>query len=509
MKMKTRKIAITALTAAFMLSAGVAMASETTVSANAASPLEMIGASVRLDENAGIRFAAKLNGEADETSKYYVMIVPYSWVDTEYDLSVNTTDFYDEFVTKGGRVVDESIIIMESVPAYDAKEQATLVKGTISSVKYNNINNQFFGVAYEEKADGTRVYASNQEKGVRSCTYVAGAALNSGDYADDTAKTAALKGMVNKAYNKVVLGTSEADYNAAVTAGTVTEFVSNASIDGAYVSLVNNGSTLNVKDYLLNYESALDLPIKWGISAYETDASLASIDEDGNFTAAGDKGLFFVNATIAGTKTGNRLFTLNSAIEGQNTLNDFSAESYNADKGMNVSYFNANWDENLKKTSNSAYYSDYLAEYTDANQVSAQGIAYIKPSNWDYTASNLNYGVCIRTELTKSELAKLNIESITIRYLVKSATDTNIQVNFFRGGWNTVTADTWQTLTITKAQLLATDNDNKYVTGTTTEERWAAWVNEYSHIGAGRLGFMSRTKDVVVYMDSISYTLAA
>ena len=159
----------------------------------------LTGASVRAvnDGYNGIRFEAEVGKEIDENAKYYVMIVPYSYMDGI------TGDYYAELSAKYS-----TLAVMESTPYLNEVDDGTrkantyYVRGSLVNLKYNNLNRKFFGIAYKE-VNGVRTYAEFVEgENVRSVAQVSSRALNAaaskGESLSDGMKTA-LEAFVNKA----------------------------------------------------------------------------------------------------------------------------------------------------------------------------------------------------------------------------------------------------------------------------------------------------------------------
>ena len=159
----------------------------------------LTGASVRAvnDGYNGIRFEAEVGKEIDENAKYYVMIVPYSYMDGI------TGDYYAELSAKYS-----TLAVMESTPYLNEVDDGTrkantyYVRGSLVNLKYNNLNRKFFGIAYKE-LNGVRTYAEFVEgENVRSVAQVSSRALNAaaskGESLSDGMKTA-LETFVNKA----------------------------------------------------------------------------------------------------------------------------------------------------------------------------------------------------------------------------------------------------------------------------------------------------------------------
>ena len=159
----------------------------------------LTGASVRAvnDGYNGIRFEAEVGKEIDENAKYYVMIVPYSY------MNGITGDYYAELSAKYS-----TLAVMESTPYLNEVDDGTrkantyYVRGSLVNLKYNNLNRKFFGIAYKE-LNGVRTYAEFVEgENVRSVAQVSSRALNAaaykGESLSDGMKTA-LEAFVNKA----------------------------------------------------------------------------------------------------------------------------------------------------------------------------------------------------------------------------------------------------------------------------------------------------------------------
>lgn len=159
----------------------------------------LTGASVRAvnDGYNGIRFEAEVGKEVDENAKYYVMIVPYSYMDGI------TGDYYAELSAKYS-----TLAVMESTPYLNEVDDGTrkantyYVRGSLVNLKYNNLNRKFFGIAYKE-VNGVRTYAEFVEgENVRSVAQVSSRALNAAAYKGESLSESmrtALEAFVNKA----------------------------------------------------------------------------------------------------------------------------------------------------------------------------------------------------------------------------------------------------------------------------------------------------------------------
>ena len=146
------------------------------------------GAAVRLSSDAngkmGIRFEAEIGYTYDEGTSYYMMIVP-----VYYLKAFNITDnYYTELVdalAAAGK--NFTVATMECAPfQYSAEEAAAkgrnigsyYIRGSLTTVKYENINTEFIGIAYKVK-DGVYTYVEiDYENNVRSLAKVASKALN-------------------------------------------------------------------------------------------------------------------------------------------------------------------------------------------------------------------------------------------------------------------------------------------------------------------------------------------
>ena len=172
------------------------------------------GAEVRTDgEKSGIRFVASLGkalpNEADYPNlKYYVMIVPNVY------MQGITENYYTELTEKYGYIAT-----METKPFYSNEvvkgEEGNYIRGTLSNVKYENINVEWFGMAYmtydvtnEETQEVTTeyLYAQIPEAGanVRSLVYCASGYLNLYDYSSEekAAEKAVLTDFVAQGINQ-------------------------------------------------------------------------------------------------------------------------------------------------------------------------------------------------------------------------------------------------------------------------------------------------------------------
>ena len=240
------------------------------------------GASVRLNSSKmGIRFTAEIGATYDADATYHVLIVPY-----EYITLLNVTgDYYTQLREKLGE--SAYLATMEALPFQATAEDATkygltqgiyYVRGSLTTIQFDNMNKKFFGIAYTVK-DGVYTYASFTEgENVRSLVEISSLALCDEAYKGN----ATLQGFVNRGLNKAAGNADSTTYN-----GTI--------------KLSKN--TLNYLDgYPINVKLTLGLPedadvaVQWSSSDPET----VAVDDKGNVI-----GLKTGSATITATFMGN------------------------------------------------------------------------------------------------------------------------------------------------------------------------------------------------------------
>ena len=240
------------------------------------------GASVRLNSSKmGIRFTAEIGATYDEDATYHVMIVPYEYI----TLMNITADYYTQLREKLGE--NAYLATMEALPfkatAEDAEQYGLTagvyyVRGSLTTIQFNNMNKKFFGIAYSIK-DGEYTYASFTEgENVRSLVEISSRALNSEAYKNN----ATLQGFVNRGMNNA-LG------NADSTAYTGTIELSKDELN--YI----DGYPINVK-LTLGIPEGADVAVKWSSS----DAETVAVDDKGNVI-----GLKTGSATVTATFMGN------------------------------------------------------------------------------------------------------------------------------------------------------------------------------------------------------------
>ena len=166
---KVKSKLLVALTLAFCVCLSVFAFGKITVRADeqaVESTVTMLGgASIRLDENSGIKFTAKISGyNADDVSTSYGMIImPYDFVGkyiTDY------TAYHANLNAKGVKYLDRICTPFEYNGEY-------FINYTMVDIKYSNYTREFIGVAYK-KVGGEYTYATtNKANNVRSVAQVA------------------------------------------------------------------------------------------------------------------------------------------------------------------------------------------------------------------------------------------------------------------------------------------------------------------------------------------------
>ena len=240
------------------------------------------GASVRLNSSKmGIRFTAEIGATYDADATYHVLIVPY-----EYITLLNITgDYYTQLREKLGE--SAYLATMEALPFQATAEDAEnygltqgiyYVRGSLTTIQFDNMNKKFFGIAYTVK-DGVYTYASFTEgENVRSLVEISSLALCDEAYKGN----ATLQGFVNRGLNKAAGNADSTTYSGEI----------NLSKDE-----LNHldGYPINVKLTLGLPEDA-DVAVQWSSNNPET----VAVDDKGNVI-----GLKTGSATITATFMGN------------------------------------------------------------------------------------------------------------------------------------------------------------------------------------------------------------
>lgn len=410
------------------------------------------------------------------------MIIPESWVNTYKLNESGNKDYYDvlykagkrsEIDVKEGETV--SMLVMQSEPTLQkggAYKDLYLIRGSIVNIKYDNSNTKFFGVAFEEKADGTRVYADGQkEYSYRSITNVASAALNDADADYDEENRASLNKMVKDAYN-VSLGKPE-----------------NEQVDLPEMSVhsdinlsVQNGSTYQAT---VKNMPDIGIDVKWRLTKSGAGELLSTIDENGKITVADQDITCFGYAKVLGNEI---KFIVNpTAKPAEGVLEDFATSSmrYNFGRGGVVKDGQDPYTETLE----------------DLTGVTANGIAGVVV--WRSNSID-NKDATFRFALSYEDLKKsLNdVSSVTVRMMVGSYyrdcrindSLTLVPRNYngdstekgfvkFVGKEFAVPHNTWVDLTVTKAEFL------NFFKGATEEEKLNDFAVSGANNGKGIAGF--------------------
>ena len=473
-KTKTRKLTavLFIFVVALLFGAAISLQQSTAHAADAApAEFKQVGASVRMGDKMGIRFVATID-KVDETSKYYVMIIPETWV-TEYHLNdVGNEDYYKVLYDAGKRSEIDTqnqeeitMLVMQCEPTLQASGEYKglyLIRGSIVDVKYENSNTKFFGVAFEQKADGTRVYADGQEEySYRNITNVASAALNDTtvEYSDEN--IASLNKMVKDAYN-VSLGNKE-----------------DAQVDLPEISVNTNAykyvAVQNGTTYQASVNNLPDIGIKvdWRL---DNNALSSTIDENGKITVADEDVTCKAYAKVLGNDISFSIYLAAETETG--VLEDFSSPytRYSFGSGGTVQ------DGQVP----------YTTTLADISGVSANGIAG-RPIWRSSTVANKD--ATFRFALSAEDLkaAVSEAENITVRMMVgtyyragNTFGDVTITAENYDGdsaekGYLkfvgrdfVVPHNTWVDLTVTKTEFL------NFFEGTTETEK----LNNFSVLGA-------------------------
>ena len=463
---------------AFLALAAVGLQQQTAQADNV--EFHQIGASIRMsDEITGIRFIATIN-KVDATSDYYVMIIPAKWVETYHLGEEGKEDYYDVLYKAGKRSEIDAeegeaitMLVMQCTPTLQATgdyEGLYLVRGSIVNVKYANSNTTFFGVAFEQKADKTRVYADRQDEySYRNITNVASAALNdeSGNWKESEITT--LKNLVKKAYN-VDKGNGE---NEQVD---LPDVLTTMSVYSGTNLAVQNGST-----YQASVTGLPDIGIRvgWRIERRGSNKEMNStIDENGKITVLDENIICDGYAKVLGEEIQFTVNTTKATATG--VLEDFASSimRYNFGHGGAVSDGQIPYTESLD----------------DIGGVSASGIAGVYVSR---SSAVQNKDATLRFALSKEDLiaAVSEAETVTVRMMVgtyyrsqdidgdkvvdlvgRSYTGDSNEKGYvkFAGRDFVVPHNTWVDLTVTKAEFL------NFFAGATEAEK----LNNFGDLGS-------------------------
>lgn len=473
-KTKTRKLTavLFIFVVALLFGAAISLQQSTAHAADAApAEFKQVGASVRMGDKMGLRFVATID-KVDETSKYYVMIIPETWV-TEYHLNdVGNEDYYKVLYDAGKRSEIDTqnqeeitMLVMQCEPTLQASGEYRglyLIRGSIVDVKYENSNTKFFGVAFEQKADGTRIYADDQQEySYRNITNVASAALNDAEAEYSEENIASLNKMVKDAYN-VSIGKAE-----------------NEQVDLPEISVNTNAykyvAVQNGTTYQASVNNLPDIGIKvdWRL---DNNALSSTIDENGKITVADEDVICKAYAKVLGNDISFSIYLAAETETG--VLEDFSSPytRYSFGSGGTVQ------DGQVP----------YTTTLADISGVSANGIAG-RPI-WR-SAAVKDKDATFRFALSAEDLkaAVSEAENITVRMMVgtyyragNTFGDVTITAKNYDGdsaekGYLkfvgrdfVVPHNTWVDLTVTKTEFL------NFFEGTTETEK----LNNFSVLGA-------------------------
>lgn len=252
------------------------------------------GAEVRTDGKNGIRFIAGLGDvlptETDYANlTYNVMIVPQAYI-SYYGITDNYYTALKSALEADSNVKNKFIATMQAQPFYSDEvvegEEGYYVRGTLSNVQYENINIDWFGMAYLTYTDSQGatqyVYAQIPESGanVRSLVYCASGYLNVYDYssADKAQEKEILTNFVAQGINqKSGVAKENKDDKTYLNEG-LQAFEASAS---QKVNLLPNSTA--------KWETGVPAGVNMHVIYAAEDETYASIDENGVITGvAGD-----------------------------------------------------------------------------------------------------------------------------------------------------------------------------------------------------------------------------
>lgn len=417
----------------------------------------MTKAEVRLDDNSGIRFTAKLTASAyEDNCEYYVMIIPYDWFD-EYNLSFGD-DYYDELINEY-EIKPEDVLIMRSSPVQQTSGDY-LISGSISKVLYKNSNREFFGIAYKQDSDGKRTYATENKSYIKSLASVAVAATKVENANYTQSEKAELDSMIRRAFNQLS-GKKENNQGAIVF-----------QMNTAKMSL-SQGDTGNLN---VRYAEELGFDIVWE----SQDKSKATVDKNGKVTALVSEGVCSVTAKVYGqTCTTVIMFRPKMA---DNFLEDFSHEG----SALNMNTSNCG---DLKQS------GTWLASFEGA-----QGVGYCLA----YKSMN---ALAVRFGRSLEYLKNLDFDSITVRlYMDWEEVGNDGQVNrthALRIGTKKefIPTKEWYDFTVTKNELLSNREGN------TAKERHENFCKTFNNAGSGQflMSLLDGYNSIPIYIDSITF----
>ena len=177
MRKAVKRNLIATLALGMVFASGIAISNITAdASSNNFAMIEKAGLRLYTDEkDHGIKFVADI-GTPVENAKYYMMIVPEKYV-TALSLEAGDdyyTEIYNALVSKiGEEKAKETLAVMECVPFQDEEIGAsTYVQGTLTQIQYDNLNENWFAIAYYNAGNGN-VYAGGGKGFSRDIVYTA------------------------------------------------------------------------------------------------------------------------------------------------------------------------------------------------------------------------------------------------------------------------------------------------------------------------------------------------
>ena len=255
------------------------------------------GAEVRTDGKNGIRFVASLGDVLPEYDNltYNMMIVPKAYItkyNTEGALNDNWYEGLKAALEGDEAVANKTVVSMQTKPFYSdevvAGEEGYYIRGTLSNVKYNNINIEWFGMAYitydtvdAETGEKVKqyVYAQIPEENanVRSLVYCASGYLNVYDYSSE-----------DKAVEKEILTDFVAQGINKASGGTFTEETKNdrTYLNGGIAAIQENaGKQANLlPEATESWTTGVPEGVKLHVLYGTEDNGYVSIDDNGVIT---------------------------------------------------------------------------------------------------------------------------------------------------------------------------------------------------------------------------------
>ena len=265
-----KKALLLSLSLAFVGVGGAAVATQvSSADGETTATFEMLdGAAIGFfDDNVtGIKFVADV-GTPVSGATYHMMIVPQDYVD---DLGiVKGEDFYKEiYDALNAKGLADTLAVMTCNPVQNATYGSSwYVQGTLTGIKYKNINQKWFGIAYYTDESGVNTYAGGGEGLTRDVVYVASKLMTQGKNAD---KKALLQDYVDQGVNYV---------NGVAVEDSKTDVTIEAALNKTSVNLVvGGGETLTVS----GMPAGVNVYTEWDSS----NKDVATV-ENGVLTAAG------------------------------------------------------------------------------------------------------------------------------------------------------------------------------------------------------------------------------